>query len=299
MPIGLAHPSHVELVSFIDGELTPERRAEVATHLASCPPCSSTRSDMEAASLHVTEGLRSSAESGRGIEQRARLRSALRREATDVAPLSPGALAATVANSRWLPVAAVLLLAVGLWQIGASLLSNRQPLSARHAGRIVTLASALPLTVETPGAVSAHSAQELCAGSRPSRLVTDETRRQVLRRYGMEHVPQEQYELDALITPELGGTTEAANLWPQRYNSPVWNARVKDDLERLLPDMVCRGELDLATAQSAIAADWIAAYKKFFRTDVPLVARGGPVVDDDDLILLPASWPTPVKTAER
>jgi hypothetical protein len=35
--------------------------------------------------------------------------------------------------------------------------------------------------------------------------------------------------------------------------------------------MVCGGELDLSTAQRDIAADWIAAYKKYFHTDRPLV----------------------------
>jgi len=31
-----------------------------------------------------------------------------------------------------------------------------------------------------------------------------------------------------------------------------------------------RGELDLVTAQQDISRDWVAAYKKYFRTDRPL-----------------------------
>ena len=61
----------------------------------------------------------------------------------------------------------------------------------------------------------------------------------------MEHVAPSEYELDYLITPELGGVGDARNLWPQRYDSDVWNARVKDDLERLLPRLVCDGAVDL------------------------------------------------------
>jgi hypothetical protein len=34
--------------------------------------------------------------------------------------------------------------------------------------------------------------------------------------------------------------------------------------------MVCDGSLDLTEAQRQIAADWIAAYKKYFHTDTPL-----------------------------
>ena len=41
-------------------------------------------------------------------------------------------------------------------------------------------------------------------------------------------------------------------------------------LEDLLPHLVCQGEVDLATAQRDIATDWIAAYKKYFRTNHPI-----------------------------
>ena len=44
---------------------------------------------------------------------------------------------------------------------------------------------------------------------------------------------------------------------------------MKDDLEERLHEMVCTGQLDLTTAQRDIATDWIAAYKKYFRTDRP------------------------------
>ena len=89
----------------------------------------------------------------------------------------------------------------------------------------------------------------------------------------MENVPTDEYELDYLITPELGGAPDARNLWPQRYGSRVWNAHVKDDLERLLPRMVCNQEIRLETAQREIARDWIAAYRKYFKTDAPLQAE--------------------------
>ena len=145
----------------------------------------------------------------------------------------------------------------------------------------------LPIATLTPGAVSSLTAMELCAGERPSRLVTVESREQVLRDYGMEKVSTRTYELDALITPELGGTTAPENLWPQRYASPVWNARVKDELEQLLPRLVCAHHVELAQAQREIASDWVAAYRRYFKTDVPLQAHAGAPLDAKTIWSLP------------
>jgi hypothetical protein len=38
---------------------------------------------------------------------------------------------------------------------------------------------------------------------------------------------------------------------------------MKDRLENRLHQMVCAGQLDLTTAQQAIASDWVAAYKRY------------------------------------
>jgi hypothetical protein len=103
----------------------------------------------------------------------------------------------------------------------------------------------------------------------------------------MTTVSADAYELDYLITPELGGAPDARNLWPQRYTSGVWNAHVKDQLEDLLPGMVCDGKVPLQTAQHDIAVNWIAAYQRYFHTTVPLPKRlvstagGWPARDDD------------------
>jgi hypothetical protein len=141
---------------------------------------------------------------------------------------------------------------------------------------------ALPVASITPGATWDVSREELCSGAPRVRPVTAAMRAQVVSAYGVEKVPSDQYELDYLVTPELGGATDARNLWPQKYASPIWNARVKDELERLLPQLVCSHQLDLETAQRDMASDWVAAYKKYFNTDVPLEAHRRPAIDDDD-----------------
>jgi hypothetical protein len=79
------------------------------------------------------------------------------------------------------------------------------------------------------------------------------------------------YELDYLITPSLGGADNIQNLWPQPY-SARWNARAKDQLENHLHELVCQGQIQLATAQNEIASNWIAAYKRYFNTDKPLLS---------------------------
>jgi hypothetical protein len=58
-------------------------------------------------------------------------------------------------------------------------------------------------------------------------------------------------------------------LWPEPYSSE-WNAHVKDELEDYLHEQVCRGKLDLPTAQREISTNWISAYQKYFHTDKPL-----------------------------
>jgi hypothetical protein len=141
----------------------------------------------------------------------------------------------------------------------------------------------LPIASITPGAVSRLTAAQLCAGERPSRVVAPAVARQVLHDYRMEDVAVDEYELDALITPELGGTVATGNLWPQRYRG-VWTAYVKDEIENHLRDLVCDGEIELADAQHEIATDWIAAYRRRFHRDRP--AHLVRVRDDDPELIV-------------
>jgi hypothetical protein len=102
------------------------------------------------------------------------------------------------------------------------------------------------------------------------RDVSATVRQEVLEEYGIKDAHAADYEIDFLIAPGLGGAEDIHNLWPQSYKPSTWNAHVKDALEERLHNLVCAGDLDLSTAQRDIAADWIAAYKKYFHTDRPL-----------------------------
>jgi hypothetical protein len=75
--------------------------------------------------------------------------------------------------------------------------------------------------------------------------------------------PAREYEIDHLISLELGGSNDIKNLWPESCRTEPWNARAKDKLENRLHELVCTGQILVEDAQRAIAQDWIAAYQHF------------------------------------
>ena len=126
------------------------------------------------------------------------------------------------------------------------------------------LAGARPRAALTPGEVRPISLAEVCRSHDAEVVVRDipkETQNAVFTAYGMKP-DAARFEVDYLITPDLGGAGSLRNLWPQPY-STTWNARVKDKLEQRLHQMVCNGQMDLPTAQRELAADWIGAYRKY------------------------------------
>ena len=136
-------------------------------------------------------------------------------------------------------------------------------------------AQVLPDSWQTPGAIDprvteANIEGTICAPGytqrvRPPEDVSYRLKRELMAAYGHQGERLRYYELDHLIPLELGGAPLArANLWVEpRYTRNGWNAARKDELERALNELVCAHRLDLATAQRDIAANWIAAYRKY------------------------------------
>jgi hypothetical protein len=117
--------------------------------------------------------------------------------------------------------------------------------------------------------IDGHDVQATCGHSKAHRgSMTHARRDEILTRYGLPPGTHPDYEIDHLIPLCLGGSDDPSNLWPEprRTIEPKWNAEAKDRLERFICDMVCSGQLDIATAQEAIANDWIAAYHKYYET---------------------------------
>jgi hypothetical protein len=134
------------------------------------------------------------------------------------------------------------------------------------------VAASTPDAQLTPGAKRTANREDICPLSVAEGFypIPATLAYRVFEKYRIRNPGQGSYEVDYLITPALGGADDIRNLWPQPYASGEWNAHVKDALEDYLHDQVCSGNLDLETAQRDISANWIAAYRKYFKTDRPL-----------------------------
>jgi hypothetical protein len=119
----------------------------------------------------------------------------------------------------------------------------------------------------TPGAIDpavtqANIQSTICksgytATVRPSAAQTDKAKYQVAYvAYGVPHSAGS--ELDHLVSLEIGGANDIANLWPEVGKVP----NPKDPVENALHKAVCNGTVTLAAAQEAIASDWQTAEAK-------------------------------------
>ncbi|MBI4906030.1 MAG: zf-HC2 domain-containing protein [Acidobacteria bacterium] len=262
-------PDH-ELVQWLDGELAAVRARQVRAHLAECPQCANRLSEMQAAAEAFTH-LHHDAMDPR-IDMSAGPAAKLRAAMAEIQSTERGDFWRS--HRYAVPtVAAALLIAATVYWTAAKPAPN----------------PALPNASLTPGATRMMSRQQVCAANirdddhvMPAHLAPV-----VFRSYGIQPKPGD-YEVDYLINPALGGADDTRNLWPQPYGETIWTARVKDALEEHLRELVCNGTLDLATAQHDIASNWITAYRKYFRTAVPLPAHA--------LFMKDKPWITP--TAE-
>jgi hypothetical protein len=244
------HLSDDELVLAADGELNPRQDAQVRAHLAACWECRTRLHGMEGAIADFVH-LHSETLDPRVPPARA-ARALLKAQLTEIASQT-GARRAWFLPARW-PVL------VGL----AALALVAIYFAAPQHGEV-----AVPSEKLTPGAVRNVAMAEVCSANVQAVVVPVALQRRVFEEYGIRNASPDAYEVDYLITPELGGAADIRNLWPEPYSATVWNARVKDQLEDRLHRLVCDGQLDLATAQRDISTNWIAAYKKYFHTDRP------------------------------
>jgi hypothetical protein len=132
---------------------------------------------------------------------------------------------------------------------------------------VPALAGDLPIRPDptlTPGAVRTTDVATICQPgySKSVRHTSGRLKADIYREYGIDRASSH-FEVDHLISLELGGADVAANLWPQSYDTERWNAHSKDRLENRLHVLVCAGRLPIEQAQREIASDWIAAYDKY------------------------------------
>lgn len=134
------------------------------------------------------------------------------------------------------------------------------PLPAKDIGCEIN--AGLPDANCTPGAVMAGATKEqICTFgySKSVRDVTAGTKQAIFSAYGIDEHKAGEYQVDHLISLELGGSNDTANLWPQPAE-PIPGYHQKDQLENYLHDQICGGKLSLTEAQRKISTNWIKAY---------------------------------------
>ena len=258
-----SHLTDQQLLQDIDSELSAHEEKTVRAHLGACWQCRARRQEMEQA---IGDLMR--------IQQRefdAQLPPVAGRRALLRAELSQLAVGArsrsALPHGTWwaLAVASCGVLAFGIFLAANGVGRRSQP------GRVVI---SIPDSTLTPGATLLVSQRAVCSqANTKNKPVPPPVQRQVFEEYGIARADPHAYEVDYLVTPALGGADDIHNLWPHSTSEALWNAPVKDALEDRLRQMVCDGSLDLTEAQREIAANWIAAYKKYFHTDKPLAER--------------------------
>lgn len=123
---------------------------------------------------------------------------------------------------------------------------------------------ALPDPDCTPGAIfSDATTDKICVSGYASsvRNVPTSEKDQVYAEYGITSHYSGQYEVDHLVSLELGGSNDISNLWPEAAN-PTPGFHQKDQVENYLHDQVCSGKIALHDAQVEIATNWLQVYQQ-------------------------------------
>lgn len=139
--------------------------------------------------------------------------------------------------------------------------------------------SALPLPDHacTPGAIIPTATKDqICTSgySKGVRNVPESEKQAVYAEYGIVSHTKGQYEVDHLISLELGGSNDIANLWPE-LAAPTPGFHQKDGVENTLHSQVCSGAISLVDAQQIIATNWLTLI-----SDTSLGTNGTTVIID-------------------
>jgi hypothetical protein len=123
----------------------------------------------------------------------------------------------------------------------------------------------IPDPSRTPGAVFDVTAADVCVPgySKKVRDVPVAVKRRAYAMYDVRTHQAGEYEIDHLISLQLGGSNSIRNLWPQSFRTHPWNAYVKDALEVELHRRVCAGAMALSFAQHVIAHNWVIGYRTY------------------------------------
>lgn len=150
----------------------------------------------------------------------------------------------------------------------------------------------------TPGAILTTDTKIICVSgyTKTVRNVPLSRKKNVFREYGISYALRSNYEVDHLISLELGGSNDIANLWPEaRFIKN--GSRVKDAFENHLHKQVCSGLITIQEAQREIATNWLEyaqpAANSQKDTDIPAMTSTAPVQVPTPTPVAPAPAPPP------
>ncbi len=129
---------------------------------------------------------------------------------------------------------------------------------------------ALPDRACSPGAVFVGvSLATICTTGYTARVrsVGTDERASIFHEYGLPYRSYgRSYEIDHIVSLELGGSNNAANLYPEAATPPP-GYHVKDRLENRLHRLVCANQLPLGVVQRDIARNWVSLYRQVYGVD--------------------------------
>jgi hypothetical protein len=268
MPDNKKHLTNEEILLFSDQELPVRTASRARQHLAGCETCRGRLKKVDIASAAFADFHEREIQAQKFYPSDSR--NLLKARLSESSRQIDESRTAIFGNPAPQLVAACLTLLLALGGIWTVLHVVR---ARSNRGAMQADALTLPRRALTPGSTRPVQIGDLCGNQNIANdpPVNSSLEHAVLKEYGVPNTLKMDYELDYLITPSLGGADNIQNLWPQPY-STIWNARVKDQLESHLHELVCQGQIQLTTAQNDIASDWIAAYKRYFNTDKPLLS---------------------------
>jgi hypothetical protein len=267
------HPRDEELLMAADGELSGRRASRVRAHLAACWDCRARMAEIEdtvADFVRVHRRLL-----GPELPPNTGAHGRLKARLAELA-ITPHAdpwpwffrFGTTTRVAAYTCVMVLTIAVISKFVVHHRMMStsNRTVISSESSE-----AEVVPNRILTPGSVRQVAVADVCVTAHEEvvKAVPASLRQLVFQEYGIANAHADNYEIDYLITPGLGGADDIRNLWPEPNASLVWSSHVKDALEERLHQLVCSGKLDLPSAQREIANDWIAAYKKYFPNNEP------------------------------
>lgn len=114
----------------------------------------------------------------------------------------------------------------------------------------------------TPGAIFEKATkEEICRPgySRSVRDVSSAKKESIYAAYGITTRSPGEYKIDHLISLQLGGSNDAANLFPKAAE-PRPGFHEKDEIENYLHAQLCSGDITLRESQILISRHWLEVY---------------------------------------